>query len=107
MLLFKKTKDPRGIIYCRLGLGEIALLKGKRTIAKKHILKSLQGSSENSFAVEKCHATTLMSYMNKNNPTSPPFSKGGMVGFSGKIDNGCYDRLGLKLMFQGLPLNIP
>jgi hypothetical protein len=48
-----------------------------------------------------------MSYMNKNNPPSPPFSKGGMGGFSGKIDNGCYDRLGLKLMFQGLPLNIP
>jgi tetratricopeptide (TPR) repeat protein len=107
MLLFKKTKDPRGIVYCRLGLGEIAFLKGKKAIAKRQILASLCGSSKNSFAVEKCHATTLMSYMNKNNPPCPPLLKGCKEKFSEKIDNGCYNRLGLKLGFQGLPFNIP
>jgi tetratricopeptide (TPR) repeat protein len=89
MLLFKKTKDPRGIVYCRLGLGEIALLKGMKAVARKHFLASLYGSTKNSFAVERCHTTTLISFMN------------------GKIDNGCYNRLGLKLRFQGLPFNIP
>ncbi len=98
MLLFKETKDPRGIIYCGLGLGEIALLKGKKAIAKRQILTSLHCSSKNSFAVEKCHAKTLISYMNKNNP--PEFSLT-------SIDDGCYNRLGLKLRFQGLPFNIP
>ena len=116
MLLFKKTKDPRGIIYCRLGLGEIALLKAKKVIAKRHLLASLDASVKNSFAVEKCHATTLISSMNENNPPQPTFTKGGLRGimrkarlerFSGKIDNRCYNRLGLKLGFQNLPLNIP
>ena len=114
MLLFKKTKDPRGIIYCRLGLGEIALLKAKKVIAKRHLLASLDASIKNSFAVEKCHAATLITFL--NNPPSPPFTKGGQRGimrkgrqggFSGKIDKRCYNRLGLKLGFQNLPLNIP
>jgi hypothetical protein len=95
MLLFKKTKDPRGIVYCRLGLGEIALLKGRKAAARRHFLASLYGSTKNSFAVEKCHARTLTACMNF----------GG--GFSGKIDDGCYNRLGLKLGFQVLPFNIP
>ncbi|PIV42895.1 MAG: hypothetical protein COS27_06110 [Nitrospirae bacterium CG02_land_8_20_14_3_00_41_53] len=89
MLLFKKTKDPRGMIYCRLGLGEIALLKGKKAVARRHFLASLHGSMKNSFAIEGCHATTILSFMN------------------GKIDNTCYNRPGLKLRFQGLPFNIP
>jgi len=114
MLLFEKTKDPRGIVYCRLGLGEIALLKAKKVVAKRHLKASLDASIKNSFAVEKCHATTLITFL--NNPPSPPFSKGGQRGimrkwrqggFSGEIDNRCYNKLGLKLGFQNLPLNIP
>jgi tetratricopeptide (TPR) repeat protein len=90
MMLFKKTKDPRGIIYCRFELGEIALLKGKKTVARKYLLASLYESIKNNFAVEKCHVSTILSFL-----------------MNGKIDNSCYNRLGLKLRFQGLPLNIP
>jgi tetratricopeptide (TPR) repeat protein len=136
IMLFKKTRDPRGLIYCRLGLGEIDILKGKKTFARRHLLASLHESNQHDFAVEKCHTKTLITYMNRNNtPESPPtssvasrtdllkrenpptspFNKGGLKGdfkewqgkFSGEIDNECYNRLGLKLRFQALPLNIP
>ncbi|MEW6675269.1 MAG: tetratricopeptide repeat protein [Nitrospirota bacterium] len=89
MLLFKKTEDLRGIIYCRLGLGELNFLEGRKTHAKRQLKAALYDSTKNSFAVEKCHAKTILSYMD------------------GKIDNGCYNKLGLKLRFQGLPFNIP
>ncbi|MEW6213858.1 MAG: tetratricopeptide repeat protein [Nitrospirota bacterium] len=107
MMLFKKTKDPRGIIYCRLGLGELDFLEGKNAVAKRRLTAALYESAKNSFAVEKCHAATILSYMN-NPPKSPfkipPYPQGR---FSRKIDNRCYNRLGLKLRFQGLPFNIP
>lgn len=89
MLLFKKTKDPRGIIYCKLGLGELNFLEGRMANAKRQLKAALYDSTKNSFAVEKYYAKTILSYMD------------------GKIDNECYNRLGLKLRFQGLPFNIP
>jgi tetratricopeptide (TPR) repeat protein len=107
IMLFRKTRDPKGLIYCRLGLGEIDILKGKKTFARRHLLASLHESIQHNFAVEKCHAKALIMYMDRNNPPTTPFGKGGQGGFSGKIDNECYNKLGLKLRFQGLPLNIP
>jgi tetratricopeptide (TPR) repeat protein len=107
MLLFKKTRDPRGIIYCRLGLGELDFLEGREAIAMRQLNSALFESIKNSFAIEKCHAKTILSYINKNNPPPPHFSKGEQGGFSEKIDDRCYNRLGLKLKFQGLPFNIP
>lgn len=89
MALFKKTKDPRGMIYCRLGLGEIALITGRKAVAQRHLSAAQTGLNEYNFAVEKCFAKTLISSI------------------SGKFDNTCYSRLGLKLGFQELPLNIP
>lgn len=89
MTNFRKTKDPRGIIYCRLGFGEIALLTGDRAPAKRHIESALKESAAYGFAVERCYAETLAQML------------------SGKVDNSCYERLGLKLRFRSLPLNIP
>ena len=114
--LFQATKDPRGLVYCRLGFGEIALLKGNKAIAKRHLLAARKESKKNNFAIEGCYADTLISFMNETNPYSPPFRKGGLGrlrrlaeerGFSRKIDNTCYNQLGLKIRFQGLPFNIP
>jgi hypothetical protein len=107
MLLFKKTRDPRGIIYCRLGLGELDFLEGREAIAMRKLNGALFESIKNSFAIERCHASTILSYMNKNNPPTPPFNKGGQGGLSEKIDDRCYNTLGLRLEFQGLPFNIP
>jgi tetratricopeptide (TPR) repeat protein len=106
MLLFKRTKDARGIVYCNLGLGEIDFLSERKAIAIKRLQMAFHDAVSNSFAIEKCYATTFLSFINKNNPPSPPFSKGGQEGFSEKT-NTCYNRLGLKLKFQGLPFNIP
>lgn len=101
--LFKKTKDPRGIIYCELGFGEISLLKGKKETAKKLFLSALKGTKGNGFALERCHAETLISFMNR-----PSLSAGaGTEESSGGANAECYDRLGVKLGFQTLPLNIP
>ena len=91
---FRKTKDPRGIIYCELGFSEISLLEGRKAAAKKYSSAALLGSKKNGFALEKCHAETLVSFLN-----GPPSS--------GNKKSTCYDRLGLKLGFQALPLNIP
>jgi len=105
--LFQKTKDPRGIIYCRLGLGQLSLIAGRAALAKNDIESSFTESMNHGFRVEACHAKILLSYINSNNPPSPPFKKGWKGALSGKRDVRCYNRLGLKLRLQGLPLNIP
>jgi hypothetical protein len=86
---FRKTKDPRGVIYCRLGMGELALLSGRKSAALKHFVTALNESKAYGFAIENCYAEILMQI------------------FNGKTDNSCCRQLGLKLRFQGLPLNIP
>lgn len=101
---FKKTKDPRGLIYCDLGFGEVSLLEGKNSAARKYLLTALDGSTDYNFALEKCYAETVISFMNAGGPYQ---RKGRKVSFSGKTDNTCYNRLGLRLRFQALPLNIP
>lgn len=113
MLLFKKTKDPRGIIYCRLGLGELGLLEGRKVNAMRQLKTALSESTKNKFAIERCHAAAILSCMNENNPPAPYF-KGGyrgvkweQAGLSGNIDDRCYNKLGLKLKFQGIPFNMP
>jgi len=89
MGLFTKTKDPRGICYCLLGLGEIALLRGKKALARRQILAAGGKAMKNNFSIEKCYVDTMLSLLD------------------GKIDNTCYNELGMKIRFRGLPLNIP
>lgn len=89
MALFRVTKDPRGIIYCKMGFGEIAFLKGRKAAAKRYISDALEDAHTHGFALEKCHATALLSCI------------------TGKIQNACYNQLGLKLRFRDLPMNIP
>jgi tetratricopeptide (TPR) repeat protein len=101
---FKRTKDPRGLIYCDLGFGEVALIEGKNSIAKKYLLKALEGSKDYGFAVEECYARTAYSFTNSTRHHRSKEEKGGSPG---KHDNTCYERLGLRLGFQALPLNIP
>ena len=90
MVNFKKTKDPRGVIYCKLGQGEIAALTGRKLSAGKYLAFSVKEAASYRFAVEKCYADTLEAIVS-----------------NGKTDNTCYDHLGLKLRFHKLPLNIP
>ena len=87
--LFRRTKDPRGVCYCLLGFGEIALLRGRRATAKRHISSALEKATKNDFGIEKCYAKTILALMD------------------GKKEDTCYNQLGLKIGFRGLPLNIP
>jgi hypothetical protein len=87
--LFKKTKDPRGLIYCRLGLGEIALLEGRKNKAEKYFSEAVTNAKKYGFKVERCHAEMLFSSL------------------SGEITSFCYNKLGLKLSFDTLPFNLP
>jgi tetratricopeptide (TPR) repeat protein len=113
MLLFNRTKDRRGLIYCKLALGELDYLEGKKANAMRQLRAALRESMKDGFAIEKCHAAVISSYINENNP-STPYSKDGhrrdkckQAGFSGNIDDKCYNKLGLKLKFHGLPFNMP
>jgi hypothetical protein len=87
--LFRKTRDPRGLIYCRLGLGEIALLEGRRSTAEKYFKEAVANAGKYDFKVERCHAEMLFSSL------------------SGKNRSTCYNKLGLKLGFGMLPFNLP
>ncbi|MEK7742014.1 MAG: hypothetical protein AAB273_00025, partial [Nitrospirota bacterium] len=89
---FRKTKDPRGIIYCKLGIGEIEFLRGRISSALVNLNAAFRDSLSDGFSVENCHADALLSFVNKNN---------------GKSGNRCYNKLGLKLKFQSIPFNIP
>jgi len=89
MLIFKKTKDPRGIIYFMLGLGELDFLEGRKGRALRRLQAALAEAGRYRFAVEKCHATVIISYIR------------------GKLFDRCYNKLGLKNLFQGLPFNTP
>jgi hypothetical protein len=87
--LFRQTKDPRGLIYCELGFGEITLLEGKSKRAEKYFREAVAGADKYGFKVESCHAALLFSSL------------------SGKTASGCYNNLGLKLNFDSLPFNLP
>lgn len=89
MELFRRTKDPRGVCYCLLGLGEIAFLRGKKAVAKRHISAAREKATKNNFGIEKCYVKTMLALMD------------------GKNENTCYNQLGLKIGFRGMPLNIP
>ena len=49
------------MIYCTLGLGEIALLKKKNALAEKYLSFALQESRTYRFALELCYAQILCS----------------------------------------------
>ena len=42
---FRKTKDPRGIIYCKLGMGEIEFLRGRISSALANLNAAFRGFS--------------------------------------------------------------
>jgi len=54
-------------------------LEGKRSSAIKHLRAALSESIKNVFALERCYAAVILSYINENNPPTPCF-KGGYRG---------------------------
>jgi len=95
MRLFKKTKDPRGIIYSWLSLAELSALRGRHEAAKKTAALAFKEASLLGFAVEKCHAKSLLSCLSGKGQGAPTLS------------DKCYNRLRLKHNLKSIPFNIP
>ncbi len=105
MLLFKKTNDSRGVIYCKLSIGEIGFLQDKKRKAISLLKEAFDESVRHGYLIEKCHAGIILSNIIKN--ISPKGEKKEDIkGFSGEIYR-CHDKLGLRIRFEGLPFNIP
>jgi tetratricopeptide (TPR) repeat protein len=88
---FKKTRDPRGIIYCNLTLGEMEYMKGKSGRAEKLFRLALKEAVARGFKLETCHARMLLAVM---------------AGGPSKTLS-CYGRLGVRTMPSGIPCNMP
>jgi tetratricopeptide (TPR) repeat protein len=61
---FKETKDPRGQIYCILGIGEIDYLRGKKKKGMNAFMKSQRLADKYKFGVEKKYAGQLLRAVN-------------------------------------------
>ncbi len=90
---FKKTKDPRGIIYCDLTLGEIDLMRGRNAAAEKRLRRALANAGKHSFSLEQCHANTLLAFLAGASVNA--------VSLSG------YKKIGVAMRTRAIPFNIP
>jgi tetratricopeptide (TPR) repeat protein len=59
---FRQTKDPRGMIYCILGKGEVDYLCGRKKKGTDAFLKALKMTDEHGFRLEKKYARRLLRY---------------------------------------------
>ncbi|MEW6117280.1 MAG: tetratricopeptide repeat protein [Nitrospirota bacterium] len=89
---FRKTKDPRGIIYCDMALGEMLLLEGKKRAAEKKLRTASANADRHRFRLEQCHATVLLSALTSGR---------------GSLNERCYKKIGIHLPDISLPFNIP
>ena len=93
---FRKTKDPRGIIYCDLARGEVAWMMGKGKAAHALISEALASAVAHKFRLEECHARLLLlnagkTYRKGSVAKTPP----------------CYKKIGVGLRFDTMPFNLP
>jgi len=59
-MLFRKTNDPRGKIYCMLGIGELNYLSSNKITAKNMFLESLELADSYGFKIERGYARRLL-----------------------------------------------
>jgi tetratricopeptide (TPR) repeat protein len=93
---FKKTKDPRGIIYCDLADGEVAWMEGNNRKAQKLMQSALANAERHKFKLEGCHARLLLLNVVQD------FRKGATA-----KNPPCYKKIGVDLNFDSMPFNIP
>jgi tetratricopeptide (TPR) repeat protein len=91
--LFRDTRDHRGTIYCRLGMGELALLQGKEKTAGVVFTRSLEEAERFGYHAEICHALAGITLVNPN-PDWAAVKK-------------AYRRCGLHFTPPPPPLNLP
>lgn len=90
---FRKTKDPRGIIYCDMLLGEVDFMMGRKASADKRVRRAVQSAKQYGFSLELCHANTLLAIMAGAASSSVPLS--------------CYTKIGVTMHNAAIPFNMP
>jgi len=90
---FKRTKDPRGVIYCDMLLGEIAFMTGRKAAAGKRLRRALLSAGKYGFRLEECHAKTLLALLHDAPGKAVPSS--------------CYKRIGVAIHAISIPFNMP
>jgi tetratricopeptide (TPR) repeat protein len=93
---FRKTKDPRGIIYCDLAQGEVAWMRGKGKAAHALLSEALANAAVHKFRLEECHARLLLLNAGK------AYRKGAAA-----QTPACYKKIGVGLRFDTMPFNLP
>ncbi|MGO9016345.1 MAG: tetratricopeptide repeat protein [Dissulfurispiraceae bacterium] len=90
---FKKTKDPRGVIYCDMLIGEMDFMKGRNAAAGKRLRRALLLAGKYGFSLEQCHAKTLLALLSGASREAEPLS--------------CYKRMGVAMHTISVPFNMP
>jgi tetratricopeptide (TPR) repeat protein len=91
--LFRDTRDHRGLIYCRLGVGELALLQGREKTAHLAFVRSLEQAERFGYHAEACHALAGLALVDPN-PNWEAIKK-------------AYRKCGLHFTPPPPPLNLP
>jgi hypothetical protein len=65
-VLFRETRDHRGSIYCRLGVGELALLQHRRKTARRDFAWSWERANQYGYHAEACHALAGLALVDPN-----------------------------------------
>ena len=91
--LFRKTRDARGGIYCRLGTGELALLRGRHKTAQTAFSHCLERAEQLGYHAEACHARTGLALLD----ATPDWA----------AVKQAYRRCGLHFTPPPPPLNLP
>jgi len=92
-VLFRDTRDHRGSIYCRLGVGELALLQGKEKSGRLAFVHSLEQAKRYGYHAEACHALCGLALVDLN----PDWA----------AVKGAYRACGLHFTPPPPPLNLP
>lgn len=96
---FIKTRDMRGVAYCKLTHGEIEFMEGNHAKALKILKSALQITNSYNFALERCHAESLLNialHLKKHGSleTLIPLSK-------------CYKKIGVQNYLDNIPCKMP
>ena len=90
---FNRTKDPRGVIYCDMLLGEMDFMRGRNAAAGKRLHRALLSAGKYGFSLEQCHCKTLLALL---------------PGATGKaLPSSCYKRIGVTIHTISIPFNMP
>ncbi len=96
---FQKTKDMRGIAYCRLTQGELEWMGGNHAKAVKIFKSALQITDSYDFALERCHAKSLLNI-------AVQIKKHGALITKNPI-SGCYKKIGVQSYPDNIPCKMP